>query len=258
MNLRDIIIIYLASGAPFGVYYFLQNRNFLEIKLLLIKSLLRFIFWIPFAFQLVARKSFFTNFFKKVFDRTSISDAHIEFEIERIKKLSENLLLESKFQLSIYEFREVFERYVGLTLEIQIENSEIEQSEKEIFRITNHTNKKLAEKCLNRRNRKRLAIHQKLARRDFFEVFEQIVNHSEEPQTLMVEANNLFRLLPDLEAQANLEMITKDSLQTPKRSIVNRLEKGLWNSEKQKLSPANQISSNMQIMTANVNLSKKD
>lgn len=258
MNLRDIIIIYLASGAPFGVYYFLQNRNLLETKFLLIKSLLRFIFWIPFALQLVARKSFFTNFYKKAFDKSSVSDALKESEIERIKKLFENLLLESKFQLSIYEFREVFERYVGLTLEIKIDNVEVEQSEKEIFRITNHTNKKLAEKCLNRRNRKRLAFHQKLARHDFFEVFEKLVINSDESEKLFAEALVLIRWLDDFEAQGKLEKITRESLQTHKNSIVNNLEKGLWNSEKQKLIPANPITSNMQIMSATVNLSKKD
>ncbi len=258
MNLRDLLIIYLACGAPFGVYYFLQNRNLLESKFLWLKSLLRFVFWIPFALKLVARKSFFTKLYTDGFDKSFVLDAEKEFEIERIKKKFENVLVETKFELSIYEFREIFERYVGLTLEMQTDNSQAASTEKEIFRITNHTNKNLAEICLNRRNRNRLSFHQKLAKGDFFEVFDKFVNKSDEPQNLFAEAMKLLRLLNDFEAQAELEELSKETLQTQEKAIVNNLENDLWKSEKQKLLAANRITSNMQIMSVTGNLSKKD
>lgn len=259
MNLRDLLIIYLACGAPFGVYYFLQNRNHLETKILWLKSLIRFVFWIPFAIQLVARKSLFTNLYANGFDRSSNSDAKKEFEIEEIKKFFENVLSINDFKLSLYEFREIFDRYIGLSLEIQSENEEFSQSETEIFRITNHTNKKLAEICLHRRNRKRLNFHQKLARRDFFEILGKFVDQAAEPQNLFDHVSKLAALLNDFEAQKLIENISKESLQTQEKQNVRNLEKELWNSEKHKPLTENKISTNLQVLTARAaNSSNKD
>ncbi len=258
MNLRDLFIIYLACGAPFGVYYFLQNRNHPETKILWLKSLLRFVFWIPFAIQIVARKSLFTNLYAYRFDKSSNSDAKKEIEIEEIKKLFENTFAEQDISLSIYEFREIFDRYVGLSVEIQSENEEFSPSETEIFRITNHSNKNLAEICLHRRNRKRLSFHQKLARRDFFEIFNRIFDKSSEPQTLFDKTLKLADLINDSEAREILEKFSKESLQTQAQQNVRNLEKELWNSEKHKPLTENKISTNLQALTATANLSNKD
>lgn len=258
MNLRDLIIIYLACGAPFGVYYFLQNRNLHEPKSLWFKSFLRFVFWIPFALQMVARKSLFTNLYTYRFDKSSNSDSIKAVEFDGIKKYLENILREKHLTLSIYEFRETFERYLGLTLEIQSNNREIATNEKELFRITNHTNKKLAEVCLNRRNRERLSFHQKLARSDFFEILGQLFSKTEEPQNLFKETMKLVDLLNDFEAQKMIENLSKESLQTQKTFNVRNLENELWNSEKPKPSPDNKISPNMQVLTATANLSHND
>jgi len=260
MNLRDLLIIYLACGAPFGVYYFLQNRNHLETNILWLKSLLRFVFWIPFAIHLVARKSLFTNLYANRFDRSANSDAKKEIEIEEIRKLFENVFGETDLSLSIYEFREIFDRYVGLSLEIQSEDQELSPAETEIFRITNHANKKLAEICLHRRNRKRLSFHQKLARRDFFEILGKFVDKTSEPQNLLDKVSKLAALLDDSEAQKTFENISKESLQTQEKQHVRNLENELWNSEKQKPLTEHKISTNLQVLTTATatNLSNKD
>jgi hypothetical protein len=258
MNLRDLFIIYLACGAPFGVYYFLQNRNHLETKILWLKSLFRFVFWIPFAIRLVARKSLFTNLYTNRFDKSLNSDAIKEFEIEEIKKSFENILPIIDFKLSIYEFREIFDRYVGLSLEIQSGDEGFSEPEMEIFRITNHTNKKLAEVCLHRRNRKRLTFHQKLARRDFFEILGKFVDKTKDPQNLFDQAAKLAALLNDFEAQKMIGNISKESLQSQERQHVRNLENELWNSENHKPLTENKISTNLQVLTATANLSNKD
>lgn len=260
MNLRDLFIIYLACGAPFGVYYFLQNRNHLETKILWLKSLIRFVFWIPFAIRLVARKSLFTNLYANRFDKSLNSDAKKEFEIEEIKKFFENVLSTKDLKISLYEFREIFDRYAGLSLEIQSENEEFSQSETEIFRITNHTNKKLAEICLHRRNRKRLNFHQKLARRDFFEILSKFVDRTNEPQSLFDNVSKLATLLNDFEALKLIENYSKESEQTQQKQNVRNLEKELWNSEKHKPLTENKISTNLQVLTAATaaNSSNKD
>src|SRR5688572_11288031 len=126
MNLRDLLIIYLACGAPFGVYYFLQNRNRIETKFLWLKSLLRFVVWIPFAFRMIARNSFLTKLYNDSFDKLTETDLKTELEIEEIKKSLERMVsAAAALPFSIYEFREAFDRYVGLSAEVRDDNKEI-------------------------------------------------------------------------------------------------------------------------------------
>lgn len=258
MKFYDLLIIYLACGAPFGVYYFLQNRNRTEIRFLWLKSLLRFVIWIPFAIQMVARKSLFTNLYNNNFDRNSKSDAKNEIEIEKIRKYLENFLSTRKIGLSVFEFREIFDRYVGLTLEIKAEFEEISPSEKEIFRISNHPDIKLAEICLHRRNRGRLSFHQKLARRDFFEIIGDFIEKSDEPPKLYQVLSKLPGLLDDFEAQKLLENLFNETLQTQEAQNVKTPEIELWNTEKHKPLAETKISPNLQVLTATANLSNKD
>ena len=259
MNLRDIFIIYLACGAPVVVYYFLQNRHAFETKLLLLKSLFRFVFWIPFAFRMVARTSFLTNFYNNSFASLAETDAKKELEIEEIRKTFENIFTKSDFSFSIYEFREIFERYVGLSLETLAESSEISPAETEIYRITNHHNKKLGEICLNRRNRKRLSFHQKLARRDFFEILNKFVRKTDKPQVLFQSVANLAALLNDVEAQETTEKLSKESLQTEARRNVKNTGDETWSTDQHKPLTDNTISTSLQVLTtATANLSNKD
>lgn len=258
MNLRDIFIIYLACGAPFGVYYFLQNRNRTETKLLWLKSLLRFIAWIPFALEVVARNSFFTKLYNNGFDKTSETDLRIELEIEEIKKTFERCVSGAAQGFSIYEFREAFDRYVGLSAEVRDDNKDISTAETELFRITNHGNKKLGEICLNRRNRKRLSFHQKIARRDFFETCKKLFDNSAAPQMLISKAVRLAQLLDDFEARQLFEKLSHETQQFQEKRNVRNPENEIWNSEKHKPLTDNKISTGLQALTTAANLSKKD
>ncbi|MEO6588731.1 MAG: hypothetical protein ABIP06_05335, partial [Pyrinomonadaceae bacterium] len=53
MNLFDAIIIYLACGAPFGVYYFVNHR--LLNNRVFFKTVLILLCWLPFAILLFQR-----------------------------------------------------------------------------------------------------------------------------------------------------------------------------------------------------------
>lgn len=258
MNLRDIFIIYLACGAPFGVYYYLQNRNRTETRLLWVKSLLRFVVWIPFAFRIVARNSFLTNLYNNSFAKTSETDLKIELEIEEIKKFFEQSLPDAAKVFSIFEFRETFDRYVGLSVEIRDDHKDVSAAETELFRITNHHNKKLGEICLNRRNRKRLTFHQKIARRDFFEICNKIFDNSSEPQKLIAKADRLAVLLDDFEARRMFENLSHETLQFHENQNVINPEREIWNSEKPKPQTDTKISTNLQALTTAANLSSKD
>ncbi len=258
MNLRDLFIIYLACGAPFGVYYFLQNRNRTETKILWLKSLLRFVVWIPFALRMVARTSFLTNLYNNGFDKASETDLKIELEIEEIKKSFERQVSAAAPEFSIYEFREAFDRYVGLSAEVRDDNEDISTAETELFRITNHSNKNLAEICLNRRNRKRLSFHQKIARRDFFEICKKLFDNSAAPQALVTKAVRLVQLLDDFEARRMFENLLHETQQFQEKRNVRNPENEIWNSEKHKPLTDSKISTNLQALTTAANLSNKD
>lgn len=258
MNLPDFLIIYLACGAPFGVYYYLQNRNQTGSKILMLKSVIRFIFWIPFAIQLVARNSFFTKLYNNDFAVHGISDSNIDFEIEEIKKNLELKIKEVSPEISIFEFREIFDRYAGLSLEILSEDRDVSIPEKEIFRIASHSSQKIGEACLNRRNRLRLSYHQKLARKDFFEIFEKLTLKSEMPQNLFKKVLRLADMLNDIDARQRLEILSRETLQTIERSNVSKMEQEIWKTAKHQPFTENKISTNLQIMTATANSSNKD
>ncbi|MFN0279845.1 MAG: hypothetical protein ACKVRN_14800 [Pyrinomonadaceae bacterium] len=68
----------------------------------------------------------------------------------------------------VYEFREVFDCYTGLTMSSNGNRSV--NSFDALFRIAKHENRTLATACLDRRNRQRLSFHQTRARKDFIDL----------------------------------------------------------------------------------------
>jgi hypothetical protein len=195
MSLIDFTILYFACGSPFAVYHFLQNRNWL-------KSVIIWMLWIPYSFRLLQRKV--TS--KLNFDKNIVSDS----EIEVIQKEIEQILFENDTKLSLFEFREVFERYVGLTLTKKQKNNHIGENETDIFLIAKHENVKLGAICLNRRNQFKLTYHQTLARRDFLKVINELNS-----KKLQLSSLKLFRILEDDEAKKSLN--------------VNKSELNVWN-----------------------------
>ncbi|MFN2391688.1 MAG: hypothetical protein ABR566_06945, partial [Pyrinomonadaceae bacterium] len=57
-----------------------------------------------------------------------------EKNIFQYQKQLEHLFCEGKFEISIYEFREIIERFIGLTLAIQDNNERPSETEENIFR----------------------------------------------------------------------------------------------------------------------------
>lgn len=250
MNLTDFLIIYLACGAPFGVYYFLQNRRRKQSSLFWIKTIFAFVLWLPFALQLLLKK--FNS------DRSQFLTINKERSIFSIQKKIEAILLETDSQISIYNFREVFERYIGLTSAIRDENNKPSDAQKEIFRISKNSNIELAAICQHRRNRERLFFHHTLARQDFLSIIAKMFESISDKKKIGNLSVEFVKLLNDSEAENALEKIFTTASQTAKDSTVKHLEKDLWNPELQKPLPVNPISTRFQTMTARTNLHSKD
>ena len=168
MNFFDIFIIYLACGAPFGVYYFLNHRN--QQPHTFIKTILISLFWIPFAFGLLQKyvtKQLPNSIFSKKVDFR-------DEEIQETKKHLEDIFMKNKFDISVFELREIFDRYIGLTESI-LNQDDLIESNSEFFEIAGNENAALAAKCYERRNRKLLFFHQTLAGQDFLKMISEFI-----------------------------------------------------------------------------------
>ncbi len=263
MNFYDFLIIYLACGAPFGVYYFLQNRRVSNSKILRLKTFLNFLFWMPFAFQILLENKSLGRFFNKIFARRADTDSDIEKKLALLRKNLETPIIsqipqtaKNIPQLSVFEVREILERYTGLTLACQFEqkNSQSARVENEFYKIASPKNARLASICFARRNRERLFFHQTEARQDFL----NLIGTSED-KNLRRQTIEFVILLKDFEAQTALEKMFAQTAQTEKTRSVQQTEKDLWKSETRKPLPINQTASaRLKLSPATMNLRAKD
>ena len=172
MKPLDIIIINFACGAPFAVYYFIQNRERRSTSLLWLKTSVVAIFWILFAIRLfherVTSKLSYLDF-----ANYGQSDSQLRLKIEEIEKRYGQVLVDINTSVSIFGFRETFNRYCGLTLSNRFASVNPKQEFNEIYKIVQHENIDLASRCLSRRNRLRLERHQTNARRDLVVLLDQ-------------------------------------------------------------------------------------
>ena len=258
MNLIDFIIVYLACGAPFGVYYFLQSRNKTESPVIWLKIFLTFFFWIPFAFHLVHQFLVSNKNLHSKYYLTAAFEAQNEANIYLIQKEIEKKFSESRPEFSFFEFRETLERYVGLTLANQEVFTKVSEREKEIFRIAENSNVKLAANCLHRRNQRLLAFHQTEARQDFLQIIGKLSDSMTDKKNLENLAIEFVRLLKDKQAQDNLEKIFAANLQTDIPPSVLQREKDLWNPQEHKLLHAQPNTTHFQAIQATTALRRKD
>ena len=257
MNFIDLLIIYLACGAPFGVYYLFQNHAQANTRFLRIKTFLNFIFWIPFAFSLLYGNKNLRKFLHKLAE-TNSSEVKADETLQCYQKQIEKTFSESDLKISIYEFREIIERYVGLTLVNSADAAEIGEREKEIFRVSDIKNVELGAVCFMRRNRKRLSFHQTRARKDFLHLIESILDARSNRVRLELSAIEMVNSLKDYEARKILEIMFANSLQSDTRQTVKKREKDLWRTETHRPLPIRPVTVSIPAMTATANLRKKD
>ena len=257
MTLYDFLIIYLTCGAPLGVYYFLQHRSVFNSKRLWLKTILNFFFWQPAAYHFLRKSDWLKNIFNKLFARKSLSDAEIENKLRPLQKHLEEAVLESQTKVSVFELREIFERYAGLTLALQNENKTDQTARNKIFQIAGRVDSEVAAICLSRRNRKRLIHHQTLARLDFLNIFADL--HASRPKTakLSKSAIEFITLLNDAEAQAALNQMLEQRAQSVEAEDVKNAREDLWKPEPKPML-TNSEPTRLKSLTAMMNLRGKD
>ncbi len=258
MNLIDLIIIYLACGAPFGVYFYLQNRVRSKSNYLWLKTTLAFVFWISFAVLIIRKSKSFKKLFIPDFNKKRLTDGWIEEKLYLIQKAIEKIIFESNLEMSLFEFRQTIERYVGLTLSLKSNNVNVTEQEKEIFRAGEIKNIEIASICLQRRNRKRLIFHQTRARQDFLQITKSLFDSISDTNKFENSVTEFVNLLSDLTAQESLEIIFSTNLQTDNLQSVKQSEKVVWKTEIPKPLLTKPISARLQIIPAITNLRRKD
>ena len=251
MSLFDFLIIYLSLGAPFAVCFYLQNRKAVRPRELWLKTILNFVFWIPFAYQLIRKSDSAAKFFSNIFDNQSFSDAEREKNITLARKNLEMIFAKNGSKRSIFEFRETLERYTGLTLAGQIDerNSQNERPDFEIFSIAGSSQKEIAARCLQRRNRKRLFFHHTQSRRSFLALLAELFDTDSESERLKKAAIDFVTLLEDGEALAAIDKMFGSQTQTPEMPNVVNAETELWKSGKPQPPTIDPISTRLQILT---------
>lgn len=260
MNIFDAIIIYLASGAPFGVFYFLHNREQLTAGLLTLKSLVEWVTWPASAFKMIVRSNFFSGRSKPNFDPLPQLDAVRDEKVCEIQKSLEQMFFDGPgpAYISIYAFREVFDRYTGLSLALGTAGNSSEVPRAEIFSVADHRNVDLASICLHRRNRSLLVTHHNRARKDFIDTVDRLAGSRSERTDTWLLINELAVILDDIDAIGDIDKIFTGTPQTRKAGRVKEKGDVLWKPAKLKQLPSDQTALNMPPLPATMKLAKED
>ncbi|HEY0006115.1 MAG TPA: hypothetical protein VGB17_15150 [Pyrinomonadaceae bacterium] len=184
MRASEIITIYLAAGAPFGMSDLLSGRNRRGPRKAVFKATLAMLLW-PCAATLFLLKLWRSRPAWKTttgMDHTSSPDFDAQIEqakrklIETLYKVEEMARQSGRLRAQELEQKtrivcDHVERYVGLTMAAsEVEPEALpDQRELELCRIAGRTGDDLllAGRCIHRRNAARLIAHQARARTEF-------------------------------------------------------------------------------------------
>ena len=223
MSIADPLIIYLAIGSPFAVYHFLRSRpayTFREFS----KMTFVWLSWPVYAALLLKRSK--TSEHSRILYSPDYDtlDAPTAKRVDELRSEMEKIVSREMPEQSILEFREVFERYVGLIAEMLAGDCEVGSPFAEISQYSQE-NSKLNGICLNRRNRRQLEFHQIRARNDFLTFAAEL---SGEFEHLVIE---LSSLLLDSEGLEALKIDQISASQSEAEPPVNSLESEVWPSK---------------------------
>lgn len=177
--MSEIIIIYLAVGAPFAVHFVLHNLP--VTKNLFLKSFGVAIFWLPLmAIKVFYGKNQNEDFHKN--EKLEFVRRSLLSTLNEIRAASEVIKSDQNIEELIWVIRENAEKYSGLTLACESldETDSPSEHEVEIYRITGCKSDelKIAARCTHRRNVRQILEHRNRAGASFLhalvEMYESI------------------------------------------------------------------------------------
>jgi len=225
MKVSDYIIIYLSAGAPVAVFTYLQSANVPLVRRF-IDACITLLVW-----PVIATVSIY----RQLVDKSETTEQMLDRKIQNIRNRIEETIRRDGAAIRIHEWRQTFERYVGLSLAI----AEVEDRSDahELFEVAGNKNGKLGTVCLNRRNRSRLIFHHTDARNDFLDALIR-VGQGRDSLNLATE---LATLLEDAEALADLTAMAGRTEQKSGKTPVIDMEQEVWTPPTPKPHIANRI-----------------
>lgn len=151
MDYIDLVIIYLACGAPFGVYELTITRRGRNVALHGVSAIL---FW-P-AYTVRHLNAFFDP------------DTRLRHEARRIRIGLEEAAMSNASSSEVFEFRQVYEQLTGLAA-ARAERA----GTHDLFAATGHPDPDLASICLARRNRIRIDFHLERSKQDLLRLIDK-------------------------------------------------------------------------------------
>ena len=198
MSLFDLFIIYFAAGAPFGVYRATTLKRAVTANVVL-GLLFQIVLWPVFTIRMLVGDG----------KRSEAGN-----ELDRLKSEIENLAFTESSASAIFDFREIFARYTGLS---QAANTEVAPGQiSDIFEIGKAENPQLATAILARRNREKVTFHQMTARNEFVDMISGLaIDDSEvialaEQVAVCVHDELAIEDLASLTSRSNLSKNQKD------------------------------------------------
>lgn len=181
MTVADVIVVHFAFGSPFGVYQITRGVRSARSAVAVAAY---FVLW-PFFAAAFARDWLSRQ---KAEEKTSQ-----EAQIAHIRDAIEVAAFSKASTAAVFEFRELFARYTGLTISLQY--AARLGSCHELLAISGHKNIDLASACLARRNAKRLAFHQVHAKNEFTNFIELLAASHPNEERIRALALDLTCLL---------------------------------------------------------------
>ncbi|MFZ1702314.1 MAG: hypothetical protein WBO10_07765 [Pyrinomonadaceae bacterium] len=187
MQFSELIIIYLACGAPFAVHRAtsMHPPNWFSVAA-------AFAVWPVSAIDLVIGH----------FKRASVDDERF---IDGIRSRIEAIAFPTSEIQSVFEFREVYYRFVGLS---KAATSNAMTNEMPLFQLAEHPDPSLASRCLARKNEERLDRHRSAARAEFFAAIEELIEQDAAGDELAGIATELSTHLGDPARSADIQEYT--------------------------------------------------
>lgn len=195
MTAADILIIYLAFGAPIAVYKFLQNRDARIVRRCLI-TVATFLFWIPAAVN-IARLYISNAYFGDSFVSPVDPDAS-EILISDLRADVRSELVRLGAGVGMHDARDTVDRYVGLASAIRNDVPLGGSAHENLFEAAGRAEFGLGVRCVRIRNRQRLERHHIQSRAEFLKLLADAAG-SNESDAALKSALKLARQLGDTE-----------------------------------------------------------
>lgn len=205
MTIFDAIIIYLAIGSAFGAHRYFREQD-VPYRHRIAAALYHFVFWIPNLIRSFGKSLLADRTVSQKANAGSAEPLKTNLRIEQIRTEIETLLTKNGNPVSIFDLREVLDRYVGLhSLSEFDENSMSASVPKEtIFELAGHNNSETAVRCVNRRNRNRISFHQRIAANDFLDLINKISGGDVHQHRLLELSHELAVLINDADTADEL------------------------------------------------------